>query len=95
MYILLRDMYIVYEVFIYIICICKGYIYIYICVCVCVCVCIIIYNVICNIRGINILYPWIRDSICGNGDSYTNATFSTVGSVLRVSDAPLSLQKDT
>ena len=51
-----------------------------------------IYNIICNIRGINILYPWIRDSICGNGDSYSNATFSTVGSVLRVSDAPLSLQ---
>ena len=56
---------------------------------------IIIYNIICNIRGINILYPWIRDSICGNGDSNSNATFSTVGSVLRVSDAPLSLQRDS
>ena len=58
---------------------------------ICICVYIIIYNIICNIRGINILYPWIRDSICGNGDSNSNATFSTVGSVLRVSDAPVIL----
>ena len=40
-------------------------------------------------QRVNILYPWIRVSICGNGASHSNATFSTVGSVLRVSDAPL------
>ena len=50
----------------------------------------IIYNIICNKRGINILYLWITDSIFGYGISYNNTTFSTVGSVLRVSHgAPL------
>ena len=54
--------------------------------------CIYKYNIYVTYKRVNILYPWIRVRICGNGASHSNATFSTLSYVLRVSDAPLTLQ---
>ena len=51
--------------------------------------CILKDNLYVTYKKVSILNPYIRVIVCGNGDTNNNTSFCTVGSVLRVRDAPL------